>query len=286
VTLVRAADALPAALPGVAALLKAVFPRAPRLDTEWLSWGYLGNPLGPSLSCTALAEDRVVAHVGGRWLRARLAAGAPPARGVLIHHAATDAAFRGRGLLVELIEAALSRAAAVGAEFAVAVLNANSFHAFVRRAGFTALGPLSVRVGVGPLPLRDPAAPRPDFEPVREPAWLAWRLAAPGSPYRARRRSTGFELWADSGSFGIPVLVGEEADAAAGERLQPFAARSPLRSFVGLDAARRFRGTAYVELPLRLRPSPLQLVFRPLAPAVVSPDPARVRFEALDFDAW
>lgn len=283
---VRAAEASPAALPGVAALLEAVFPGAPRLDDAWLSWGYLGNPLGPSLSCTALAEDRIVAHLGARWLRARLAAGAPPERGVLIHHAATDTAFRGRGLLVALIEAAVSRAAAAGAAFAVAVLNANSFHAFVRRAGFTALGPLSVRVGMGALPARDPSASRPDFECERDPAWLAWRLAAPGAPYRSRRRRAGVEIWADSGSFGIPVLLADAADAAAAERLRSFAPRAPLRTFVGLDPARRFRRSAYVEVPLRLRPSPLQLVFRPLAPAVVAPEPTRVRFEALDFDAW
>ena len=284
-TLVDAADATPGSIAGVARLLAAVFPTAPRLDADWLSWGYLRNPLGPSISCTAQAEDRVVAHVGGRLLRARLAPGAPPASGILVHHAATEPGFRGRGLLVELVEAAVARAADAGAEFAVAVLNRNSFHAFVRRAGFTALGPLSVRVGVGPPPGRECAAPPADFEPVREPAWLAWRLAPPGSPYRARRRPAGCELWADSGSLGIPVLLGEASDPAAGERLPLFSARSPLRAFVGLDPARR-RGVAYAEVPLRLRPSPLELVFRPLGSGVVAPDPARVRFEALDFDAW
>lgn len=284
-TVVRGTDASVASLPGVAALLEAVFPTAPRLDLEWLSWSYLANPLGPSVSSTAHAEDRVVAHLGGRWLRARVAADAPPEPGVLIHHAATDEAFRGRGLLVDLIDATLDRAASKGATFAVAVLNANSFHAFVRRAGFTALGPLSVRVGLGAVPARDPNGVSPTFEPAHDAAWLAWRLAAPGSPYRARPRSTGVELWADSGAFGIPVLIGE-ADAETVEHLPPRATRSPLRAFVGLDAARAFRGSAYLSVPLRLRPSPLQLVFRPLAPTVVPPDPGHVRFEAIDFDAW
>ena len=286
-TELRATDAGPGAIPGIAALLAAVFPQAPRLDPAWLSWGYLENPLGPSISCEALAEGRVVAHAAGRWLRARLRAGGAPAPGILVHHAATDPAFRGRGLLVQLVEAAAARAAAAGAAFAVAVVNQNSFRAFVERLGFTAVRPLSVRVGVGPLPRRGPGAPPPDFEPVRDPAWLAWRLAAPGSPYRERRRAGVCELWADSGLFGIPVLVGEVEDAAAaGLRLPPFAALSPLRAWVGVDGARRFRARPYVELPLRLRPSPLQLVFRPLAPGVVPPAPERVRFEAIDFDAW
>jgi hypothetical protein len=120
---------------------------------------------------------------------------------------------------------------------------------------------------------------------VHEPAWLAWRLAPPGAPYTVRRRSGRCEVWADSGSFGIPVLLGEETDPAAGARLPAFGARSPLRAWAGLDPARRFRWRPYAGVPLRLRPSPLQLVFRPLA-AETLPARGRVRFEALDFDAW
>jgi hypothetical protein len=166
-------------------------------------------------------------------------------------------------------------------------VNRNSFRAFVDRLRFAAVRPLSVRVGVGPLPRRDPASPTAAFEPVRDPAWLAWRLAAPGSPYSARRRAGRCELWGDSGLLGIPMLLGEEPDVGSAlPRLRPFATRSPLRAFVGLDPARRFGARPYAELPVRLRPSPLQLVFRPLAPGVEPPAPGRVRFEALDFDAW
>jgi hypothetical protein len=207
-------------------------------------------------------------------------ADAAPRPGILVHHAATAPAYRGRGLLVRAIEALLARAAEEGAAFAVAVLNANSFPGFVRRAGFTALGPLSVRVGVGEPPPRDASA-RIAFETVRDAAWLAWRLAPPGSPYRARAA----EVWRPAAAFGIPVLLGTTPEGAA-RALPRFAPRTPLRAFVGLDPARRFGGRAYVDVPLRFRPSPLELVFRPLAPGLAPPARASVRFEALDFDAW
>jgi GNAT superfamily N-acetyltransferase len=279
---VRAQAAAREELSDLAALLAETFPGAPRLDLAWLAWSYLGNPLGPSLSARARADGRCVAHLGGRRLVARV--GGAPRPGILVHHAATAPAHRGRGLLVRAIEALLACAADEGAAFAVAVLNRNSFHGFVHRAGFSALGPLAVRVGAGEPPPRSDAPPL-ELEPVRDAAWLAWRLAPPGSPYRARLRAGGAELWMPAAAFGIPVLLGSAPEASAAG-LARFAPRTPLRAVVGLDPARRFRGRAYAELPLRLRPSPLELVFRPLVPGLAVPARAGVRFEALDFDAW
>ena len=286
-TELRETGASPVAIAGVAELLAEVFPKARQLDRGWLEWGYLGNPLGPSISFDAHAGGRVVAHVAGRVLSARVREGADPVRGALVHHAATHPEYRGRGLLVQLVEAMLARAAETGAAFAVAVVNQNSVGAFVNRLGFTALRPLSVRIGLGPLPRRDPTgSPPPDFEPMRSPEWLAWRLAPPGRPYRMRRAGEACEIWADSGLLGTPILIGEAPAAAIAEPLAAFASRSPLRAWAGLDPARRFRGTLHAELPLALRPSPLHLVFRALAAGVVPPAPDRVRFDALDFDAW
>lgn len=286
-TEVRETGASPAAIAGVAELLAEVFPKARQLDRGWIDWSYLANPLGASISFDAHAGGRVVAHIAGRVLSARVREGTDPVHGVLVHHAATHPEHRGRGLLVQLVEAMLARAAATGAAFAVAVVNQNSVGAFVKRLGFTALRPLSVRIGLGPLPRRDPAgAPPPEFEPVRSPEWLAWRLAPPGRPYRMRSAGERCEIWADSGLLGTPILIGEAPAAAIREPLPAFASRSPLRAWAGLDPARRFRGTLHAELPLALRPSPLHFVFRALAAGVVPPAPDRVRFDALDFDAW
>lgn len=286
-TELRPMESSAAALDEVAALLAEVFPKAPHLDRDWLEWGYLGNPLGPTLGFDAHADGRVVAHVAGRILAARVRAGGDPVRGVLVHHAATHPAFRGRRLLVQLVEALLARAAEEGAAFATAVVNQNSVGSFIRRLGFTAVRPLSVRVGIGSLPQRMPASsPTPDFEPVHAAEWLAWRLAPPGQPYRARRAGEKCEIWADSGLLGIPVLIGEAPVSAIVAPMPPFASRSPFRAWAGLDAARPFNALRHPDVPLALRPSPLHLVFRALAADVASPRPERVHFDALDFDAW
>lgn len=283
---VRAADAGRDDLGPSAALLAGVFPRAPRLDADWLAWSYLANPLGPSVLAGARRNALLVAQVAGRPLCARLGPDAAPASGILVHHAATDPAFRRRGLLVQLVEAALAHARGSGAAFAIAVVNQNSVHAFVHKLGFAALGPLDVRVAVGAPQPCAPHAAALDFAPVHDDAWLAWRLAPPGSPYRTRRHGDATEIWGDSGILGIPVLLGEEPPACRAVAWPAEGVRPLVHAWAGLDPMRRQRGLLSLPVPLAVRPSPLHLVFRPLAAGIRTPRAGAIRFDALDFDAW
>jgi hypothetical protein len=280
----RAGEASPEAVAGATALLAEVFPRARHLDLAGLTWDYLGNPLGRSLLAQGFDGDRIAAHLAGRRLRATLRGAA--VTGVLVHHAATHAAFRRRGLLLQAIEALLARAHDAGAAFALAVVNRNSVRAFVGAGGFVALQPLTVRLALGSLRLGAPAESPVDFAPHHDPGWLAWRLAAPGARYAVRRSGPCAEIWSDSGLFGVPVLLGDVPSDAVASRLPDFASRSPLRLWAGRDPARRLAAPLSVALPLALRPSPLHLVFRPLEAGGVVPAPDRVRFDGLDFDAW
>jgi hypothetical protein len=216
----------------------------------------------------------------------RATLGGASAHGVLVHHAATHPDFRRRGLLAQAIEGLAGRTHESGASFAIAVVNQNSVETFVGTGGFTALRPLSVRLALGPLALRDAAEAPLDFAPQHDRAWLAWRLAASGAGYAIRRRGARVEIWGNSGLLGIPVLLGDASADAVEPHLPTSAPRSPLRLWVGRDAARRIAAPLAIELPLALRPSPLHLVFRPLAPGATTPRPDRLRFEALDFDAW
>ena len=61
---------------------------------------------------------------------------------------------------------------------------------------------------------------------------------------------------------------------------------SPLRLFIGLapDASSSYWN--YASIPMRLRPSPLNLIYRSFAPRVSALDPSRIAFSFLDFDAY
>ncbi len=60
----------------------------------------------------------------------------------------------------------------------------------------------------------------------------------------------------------------------------------PLRLFIGLapDAAASYWN--YASIPQRLRPSPLNLIYRSFVARVAALDPALIRFTFLDFDAY
>jgi hypothetical protein len=41
-----------------------------------------------------------------------------------------------------------------------------------------------------------------------------------------------------------------------------------------------------VSIPMRMRPSPLEVIHRALTEGTPPPDPQRIHFDALDFDAY
>jgi hypothetical protein len=60
----------------------------------------------------------------------------------------------------------------------------------------------------------------------------------------------------------------------------------PLRLYLGLDPAIDFARSHFVRVPARLRPSPLNLVWRDLAGSGWEPDPERFVFHGADLDAY
>ena len=66
----------------------------------------------------------------------------------------------------------------------------------------------------------------------------------------------------------------------------PAGRAGPLRLWVGLDARAQWWRSAYVDLPMKLRPSPLYLIFLDLTDQGRTIEPARVRWRALDFDTF
>lgn len=270
------------ALARVAALLCEVFPNAAPIDAAYLHWAYAANPMGTAICCDARDAGALVAHLGGRALEARVEGA--PARGLLIHHAATRASQRGRGLFGALLEAIARAGQGAGYDFLIAVANAQSAPIFVAQHGFQALGALDVSLGLGLPPQPIGAAPA-HFEAVLGERALAWRLARPGADYRVRRAGEELQLLAPTGRLGAWVELGWIPLAAAPAGLPVLASAPRLGARIGLDPRPRARAWPALRVPLRLRPSPLELVFRDLR-GVRRLDRARTAFRVLDFDAY
>jgi hypothetical protein len=271
----------PAGLEEVAALLRSRIAGAAHVTAAYLEWSYLRNPEGPALAFDAREGGRLVAHVAGMPLRARVEG--VEERALFLYHAATATGFEGRGLFKAVIERALGAGAERGFGHAYSLPNANSRFAIVERLGFAPLRPVDVRIGLGVSP--EPAARSlASWERIWDARSLAWRLARPGQRYCASFRGARARVFCASGYPGVRVELGAFGADAVPAHLPP-PPRARLSVWLGVDPDRRWRRRPFLPVPERLRPAPLLLTFRDLRGERV-PDPSRLRVVALDFDAY
>jgi GNAT superfamily N-acetyltransferase len=279
---VAPSDFAAAGLARIAELMQSVFPSARHLDAAALAWHYRENPLGPALAFDAREGETRVAHLAGRPFAARLFE--REERGLLIHHAATRAGHRGRGLFGALVEQIVQAGRGAGFGFLAAVANASSAHLFVRHHGFQALGPLEVALGLG-LPAPFVGAAAAQLVPQWSPRALAWRLRAPGALYRVRRAGEQGQILTRAGRLGAWLELGWAPAAWIPAEIAPLAGAPLLGAWIGLDPRRRARRWPALVVPVRLRPSPLHFVFRDLV-GERRLERDRISFSALDFDAF
>ena len=268
-------------LPEIVALLERVFPR----ERPWapdVEWQYLRNPAGPARYVNAYADaGGLIAHYA--VLPTPPLADPPIALTGTYFSAntAVDPTARVPGLMVATARALFRQLQGEGPTLVLGVANEKSFQGFVRMLGFRPMGPLSLTMHApGTLPAID--APR---ALAHDPAHLAWRAARPavaafGDPAHGaltvRLRHRGMPLDAVL-STGLP------GGAVAGLGLRRPAAWTP-RLYAAFGG--KVRGGFTV--PARLRPSPLEYIFRVLGDAALAEPISRHlavrRFEFLDFD--
>jgi GNAT superfamily N-acetyltransferase len=256
-----------------ATLLAHVFDAAVRYSEQYIDWQYYENPDGEIVGYDAYdADGELAAHYVVQPLRARLFG--EELRAVLSLNTATHPRHQGKGLFVELARRTYDLAASLGYACVVGVANANSTPGFVRKLGFSLLTPLDARVGIGSPALSVDF--QADFERIWSPEARTWRLRRPGGTYWTRDG----HLYAATGYPGIAACLSETAGWSGGAP----ARFAPLRVRIGLHPASVWRGVT-VPIPARFRPSPLNLIYRPLRglPAL---NLERVRFELVDFDAY
>lgn len=260
------------------ALLRIVFPHARHLTPRHLDWQYRGSPDGRAIACGAYRRGHLVGHVAALPLRARL--NGEEHSGVILVNAAVHPEHRRRNLTVRMTFAAMDEVFRQGHRFALAVGNAVSTGALM--IGFRPIAPLLAKLGFG-TPARSLPV-EPSFERLWSEQALRWRLASPVRRYVSTVRNSRLVVTAVTGRPGIAALLHD------GPELGAFAAsgrwQSPARLWIGLDPAIDWKRSRFVDIPGRLKPSPLNLTFVDLTGRDLFPDPARILFRPIDFDAF
>jgi GNAT superfamily N-acetyltransferase len=258
-------------------LLGQVFGEGPKFTPAAIAWRYRDNPAGQVVGMDAWAGGRLAAHYVTCPLTA-LVEGAPR-KGLLSLNTATHPDFQGRGLFTRLAEATYAAGAAAGYDFVIGVANANSTPGFERKLGFQLVTPLEAGVLA-----RRPRRFRPaevQFQGLWDPPSLAWRLANPAGRYATGRSGALTGVWART---HLPLVrcAAFLPDAAARGGAPPAASL-----FIGLEPRLDLSRLGFLPVPQRLRPSPLNLIWRPLSAAVPKRlEPAAAAISFLDFDPY
>lgn len=274
---IRPAATAPANLSAYARMLDLVFGEVEKFTPEGLFWRYQDNPAGTVVGADAWAGETLAAHYV-TCPTAMTLEGAP-ARGLLSLNTATHPDYQGRGLFPQLAETTYAAGAEAGFDFVFGVANANSTPGFVRKLGFQLVAPLAA--GVLPAPPRKFTPAPVQLAGDWSPAALTWRLDNPTGRYRTAKWGDLSAVWART---HLPVT---DCLALLSANL-PDQGPSPRPSlYIGLDPRLTLERQLFLPVPQGLRPSPLNLIYRPLSPrAPARLNPREVAISFLDFDPY
>lgn len=265
------------------ALFATCFPGGSRFTRAYLDWLYRANPDGKVVGFDAWEGDRLAAHYV--CIPARVSAGGADVAALLSLNTATHPDFQGRGLFTTLAELTYRAGADEGFDCVYGVANANSTPGFVRKLRFQHLGPLDAKIGMGPLgiDLGDPA--QAQFRRLWSPDALAWRSANPINKLTLHPAPDRARLLAPALLGGMCAAVAE-IPMSAPSQLPTGGRPQLLRLMIGRTPTGWGGSPLYRDIPARLRPSPLNLIYRSLSRRVDTIEPDRIFFTFLDFDAY
>ena len=173
-------------------------------------------------------------------------------------------------------------AAEKGYEFVFGVANANSTPGFLNKLGFQHVAPLQAKVGIGKIKF-NPATKEYCFERLWPKELLEWRLKNPLHHYEL----SGNNIYAATGKYGIKAIMGDfEKDLLSNFKSYSIFSLNPLKLWIGIDPGIVWKGSLYFEIPQRMRPSPLNLIFKDITGNNRTLDANALKFRAIDFDAY
>lgn len=255
-----------------ARLLSDVFVGTDKFSERFLTWQYAENPAGTVVGFDALAPDgTLAAHYV--TIPVEYQRNGQPVKGLLSLNTATHPDHQGKGLFTKLASATYEAAAAAGYGFVIGVANQNSTPGFLKKLGFSLIAPLDVQIGRGTV--RYPSA-APGFSSVFSEALAAWRVACPAGQYFR----DGDRLYSKTDRGFIQAILSQRPELAR----VATPGSSLVQMWIGHAPGARF-GMLYGRLPEKLKPSPLNLIYRDLQGGT-PPQADEIRFELIDFDAY
>ncbi len=257
-------------------LLSAVFTGTDKFTNDFISWQYVNNPLGTVIGFDAFENDTLVAHYA--TLPVSYFINGEPTLGLLSLNTAVHPDHRGKGLFTKLAKKTYEEAKNLGYKFVIGVANENSTHGFLEKLDFYLVAPLQTKVGLRNLAFDKNQQYK--FKANHNLDFYNWRLTNPNASYVIKKD----KIFSQTGTYGLYALLGQ--DSLISKAIIKFKNRNLFFTILIGNGFLKKPKTFYFNLPSKLKPSPLNLIFKDLTnnfPVFNSKD---VLFELIDFDAY
>lgn len=251
-----------------AALLSEVFTKTNKFTPEFLEWQYKDNPNGHVIGIDVFLEDELAGHYV--CIPVKYSFYGIEKKGLLSLNTAIGINHRGKGLFTKLAKRTYDLAQEEGYDFVIGVANQNSTHGFLKKLDFELIGPLDVCIGLGQVQLSKSS----EIHSKWDDESLLWRMNNPSNPLEQRRHFVFAKT-------GLPFVNVQMFNT---ENVSPKLKRLGLTVWMGKSMDKKQKGL-FINLPDRLKPSPLNLIFKPLNDKLKYTSEA-ISFECIDFDAY
>jgi predicted N-acetyltransferase YhbS len=267
-------------------LMKAAFPAATIFTPDYLKWLYWENPAGDAVGFNCWAGDELVGHVAS--LPQKVVIKGEQAKAILLLNVATHPKTRGKGHFVGLVKRTIEAATEQGFAAVLGVANAQTYRAYELKFKFQNVAGLAAHVEMLPHSVDvHRALEHADLFQKWTDETLAWRLRNPNNPLRVV--SADVDTVVVEGRSSMPLVRSRAVIPRGDLRLE--ATRSSIKSLgpavvIGLSPQGTMRRRLAMDVPNKLRPSPLRLVYKNLSNPEDLLNPAAILYSFLDFDAF
>ncbi|KZS41294.1 hypothetical protein AWE51_23095 [Aquimarina aggregata] len=263
----------------ITSLLKLTFPNAKKYTEKFVSWQYAKNPVGPMIGYNAYLDGELAAHYALMPIKAFVFG--KEEKGLLSLNTATHPNHRGKKLFTKLARESFKAATEQGFGFVIGVANAQSTPGFLKKLDFQFVGMLEAKLGLGKITHKKESTSI-DYQRNWDEDVIQWRLSNPELPYAIKNN----KITSATAHFGIQAMLKKFEKKYNIEDTQTNLGFKPIKLWIGIDDTINWKKSFYFDIPLKMRPSPLNLIFKDLTSENRKFDFLGVRFSALDFDAY
>lgn len=271
-------------------LLNKCFPTASKFSLDYLSWLYIDNPAGKAVGYNAYCNGNLVGHYSCIPLKAVVSG--KPVNGLLSLNTATDPSFQGKGLFRKLANMTYKVASEASFKFVCGVANSRSTKLFIKLLKFQLVSPLDVKIGYGNYFKKIDnhyIENNCEFYPVWNKELIEWRVNNPNNRCYSNRGDFDHRFYAQT---HMPFIKNEafcyyDDQQNYNVSEQPFSSRFHAKVIMALTPNNnQIKSGLFISLPERLKPSPLNFIFKSLTNENISLHSSNVLFTFLDFDAY